>query len=308
MFKTFRLPGVLLLSLVMIGCAAAPAVTDLPQPSTATPLPPTATPKPITFGKVDVGGYKLDLSCIGEGTPTIIFENGLNSDRYGWASVINGFEAPLPTRLCSYSRAGMGLSQPPLITPRTSLDMVHDLHALLENAHIPDPYVLVGASMGGNNAIVYMQEYPDEVAGIILVDATHPMVTERFLAVTPEQTPSEDPYITEMRDFFENRFEKPDDNQEAMDLTLSFAQVDLDSFPNDFPLIVLSQSPSAMSCDVPKEYCDSLSQVWQDLQVDFASRSSKSVHLQSEHSGHDIANEDPALVQEAINQILQMLP
>jgi len=307
MCKAIRFPSVLLLSLVMIGCASAPEVTNTPQPATATPLPATSTPMPITFGKVDVGGYKLDLSCIGEGTPSIIFEHGLNSERHSWASVINGFGAPLPTRLCSYSRAGRGLSQPALVTPRTSLDMVHDLHALLENAHIPGPYVLVGASMGGNNVIVYMQEYPEEVAGIILVDATHPMVTERFLAVTPEQTPGEDSYITETRDYFENSFEKPDGNQEAMDLALSFAQVDLDAFPDGFPLVVLSQSPSAMACDVPKEYCDALSQVWQDLQANFASRSSKSVHLQSEHAGHDIANEDPALVQEAINQILQML-
>lgn len=76
-------------------------------------------------------------------------------------------------------------------TARTSQQIVDDLHALLTNAHIEGPYVLVGHSFGGLNVILYASQYPEEVAGVVLVDSVHPDQDARFLAVLPPESPDE---------------------------------------------------------------------------------------------------------------------
>lgn len=71
--------------------------------------------------------------------------------------------------MCSYDRGGAGCSEPGA-QPRTSQQFAEELHALLNYAGIQDPYVLVGHSLGGNNVQIYASRYPDEVAGMVLVD------------------------------------------------------------------------------------------------------------------------------------------
>jgi pimeloyl-ACP methyl ester carboxylesterase len=120
---------------------------------------------------IDLGGRTLNLSCSGEGTPTVILEAGGDEPGYAWAPV----QAKIATftRACSYDRAGVGWSDPPP-RPRTSATVVSDLHQMLERAGVPPPYVLVGASIGGEYARIYTRRYPDEVAGLVFVDSSHP--------------------------------------------------------------------------------------------------------------------------------------
>jgi pimeloyl-ACP methyl ester carboxylesterase len=118
---------------------------------------------------VDVDGYRLLLNCTGVGNPTVILEAGFGDLSVEWRAVqpqIAKF-----SRVCSYDRAGYGGSDPgPL--PRTSLRIATELHTLLKNAGEAPPYVLVGSSFGGYNVRVFNGLYPDEVAGIVLADAT----------------------------------------------------------------------------------------------------------------------------------------
>jgi pimeloyl-ACP methyl ester carboxylesterase len=95
---------------------------------------------------VDVGGYRLAIHCIGEGSPTVILETGLAAPSEYWAPIQQ--EIAELTRVCRFDRAGRGKSDPAPKTPRTCADMVADLRALLHNASIPAPYVLVGNSLG----------------------------------------------------------------------------------------------------------------------------------------------------------------
>jgi pimeloyl-ACP methyl ester carboxylesterase len=119
---------------------------------------------------VDIGGFRLNIHCTGSGAPTIILESGLGIPAMGWDLVQPGVEKF--TRVCSYDRTGYGWSDPgPL--PRTSRQIAKELHALLDNAGVPPPYVLVGHSFGGFNVRVFNGLYPDEVAGIVLVDSSH---------------------------------------------------------------------------------------------------------------------------------------
>ncbi len=117
-----------------------------------------------------VEGRTMHLYCTGEGTPAVILDSGIGGAALGWGLVQP--EVAKFTRVCSYDRAGYGWSEPgPL--PRTSGRIAYELHALLEAARIKGPLMLVGHSFGGGNMQVYAHRYPEEVAGMVLVESTH---------------------------------------------------------------------------------------------------------------------------------------
>jgi pimeloyl-ACP methyl ester carboxylesterase len=121
---------------------------------------------------IDVGGYKLHISCTGSGSPTVILEAGLGQP----AAMMSGWIQPgvaTVTRVCVYDRAGMGWSEP-AETPRDGVANATDLHTLLGRAEIDGPYVLAGHSSGGVYVQVFAAQYPDEVAGLVLLDSQPP--------------------------------------------------------------------------------------------------------------------------------------
>jgi len=126
---------------------------------------------PPSGSMVDVGGHRLHLQSMGKGNPTVILETGLGgmSAAWGWVQP----EVAKFTRVVSYDRAGLGWSEADGATP-DALHIARQLHTLLANAGIKGPYVLVGHSMGGLFVRVYADQYPDEVAGMVLIDASHP--------------------------------------------------------------------------------------------------------------------------------------
>lgn len=128
---------------------------------------------------IDVGGYRLNLNCLGSGSPTVILDSGLGLPAAEW-SLLQPDVAEF-TRVCSYDRAGYGWSDigP---SPRTSAQISNELHTLLQNGAIRPPYILVGHSFGGFNLRVYTHEYPHDVAGLILVESAHPDQLERLPA------------------------------------------------------------------------------------------------------------------------------
>lgn len=115
-------------------------------------------------------GLSLNLNCTGQGNPTAILDTGGGIPAVGWSLVQP--EIAKFTRVCSYDRAGYGWSGAGP-TPRTSLQIARELHALLDVGREEGPYLLVGHSLGGYNVRVYNHEYPNDVVGIVLVDASH---------------------------------------------------------------------------------------------------------------------------------------
>jgi pimeloyl-ACP methyl ester carboxylesterase len=154
-------------------------------------------------GLVDIGGGRqVYLECRGSGSPTVILVAGYRASARYWSDDLLHPDAPrmmvLPavagfTHVCAYDRPGtyapvgddelIGRSDP-LPQPRTASDVVGELHALLQAAGIPGPYVLAGHSMGGLVVRLFASKYPDEVAGLVLVDPYSELI-ERQL--TPEQ-------------------------------------------------------------------------------------------------------------------------
>jgi pimeloyl-ACP methyl ester carboxylesterase len=113
-------------------------------------------------------GVRLNFTCLGEGSPTVVFEAGWSDWSPAWAVVqprIGAF-----ARACSYDRAGSGFSDPgPL--PRTTERIATELHDALASAGIPRPYILVGSAFGGDHVRAFADLYPDDIAGLVLVDA-----------------------------------------------------------------------------------------------------------------------------------------
>lgn len=130
---------------------------------------------------IDVGGRFMNLVEGGSGDVTVVLEAGLGDDHQLWQPVQQGV-ARLG-RVVSYDRAGLGLSDP-AVAPRTPAQIAVELHDLLRAARIPPPYVLVGHAAGGLHIRSFAARYPDEVAGLVLVDATHEAQATRWKALS----------------------------------------------------------------------------------------------------------------------------
>ena len=119
---------------------------------------------------VHVGLIRLNIDCSGQGTPTVILESGSGGPSVDWLMV--QLEVSKFARVCSYDRAGYGWSDSGP-EPRSSQQIARELKQLLQAAGEKGPYVLVGHSMGGYDIRVYTGQYPNDVTGMVLVDASH---------------------------------------------------------------------------------------------------------------------------------------
>ena len=128
---------------------------------------------------VSVADAMLHVYCVGHGTPAVVFEAGLGGNYLDWTFV----QARVGARrlACSYDRAGAGWSSR-TSRPRTAEMLAEELHLAMRAAGVPAPFVLVGHSFGGLLIQNYIARYPDDVAGLVLVDAMHPREFTRFAA------------------------------------------------------------------------------------------------------------------------------
>jgi pimeloyl-ACP methyl ester carboxylesterase len=118
---------------------------------------------------VDVGGHNLHIHCTGSGSPTVVLQPGGGdmSSAMGWIAPA----VAAHTRVCVYDSAGRGWSEVSNTT-QDGAQMMTDLHTLLHRGHVPGPYVLAGHSFGGLYVRIFAAHYPDEVAGMVLIDST----------------------------------------------------------------------------------------------------------------------------------------
>jgi len=124
-----------------------------------------------------VDGYKMHLHCSGEGSPTIVIDNGLGQDSLFWAKVQP--ELSKTTRVCSYDRAGFGWSDPKP-GPRDADRIVQDLRRLLTEAGVSGSTVLMGHSIAGLYIRAYAARYPHNLSGLVFVDGSTPLQEDRF--------------------------------------------------------------------------------------------------------------------------------
>ncbi len=120
-----------------------------------------------TAGLVDVGGHRLAVRALGKGSPTVVIDSGLGETWEGWQSLAERISAR--ATVCLYNRAAYGRSEPGPF-PRTASREAAELHALLQRSGLRPPFILVGHSLGGLNALVFARSNPEMVGGMVLLD------------------------------------------------------------------------------------------------------------------------------------------
>jgi pimeloyl-ACP methyl ester carboxylesterase len=262
--------------------------------------PPTLVPSGRYSGWFDVGGRRLFLRCTGHGGPTVVFDNGLTTD---WYALQNRLSAR--TRVCSYDPArmagafGRSDSAP---APRDAIDRVRDLHALLDAAHVPGPYVLAGHSNGGLFTLLYASRHPSQVVGLVLIDGVHPAYHRRSIAVAKRFVPPADwPQIVAAA----CGMQPVQRDAEQMDICRGEREtrVALAEHPlRRMPLAVLSRTPEQFP---PGTEQAAQERLWQRLQDRLAALEPGSWHVVATHSGHDIQHDQPELVLAAVERVLE---
>ena len=283
---------------------------------------------------VEAGGYSLHLYCTGEegGAPTVVMDSGLGGTVLDWQLVQP--EVAEFARVCTYDRGGMGWSAPG-DQPRTSQQIVKELHTLLGNAGVQGPYVLVGHSFGGTNMQVYASQYPDEVAGMMLVDSA--LEDERTVPLTKQLQPSPVllkilatigvtrlPYTLGGETLGQTSPDLVDEQaaisshrkniyavaDETSSLEESFdenraAPMSL----GDKPLIVLTAGPLPLevltSGGLSQEQARQIDELHSESQAELTQRSQNAKQIIAEDSGHYIHVEQPDLVVDAIREVVE---
>lgn len=270
-------------------------------------------------GLVDVGGRSLYFECQGAGSPMVILEAGFRTRADVWTEDLIQPDAPRTmvfpgvaefTRVCAYDRPGTATvsdgellpsRSDPAPMPRTARKAVADLHALLEAASIPGPFVLVGHSFGGLFARLYAATYPDDVAGLVLVDAFSEDLEDEM---TAEQWAAYDEIFQPVPPPLAGY-----DDLEFTELDASVDQVREAAVAAPLgatPLIVLSRGQAmAMPADLPGGLSgEMLEQAWQNAQAELATLLPDARHVIATESEHYIQLEQPELVIDTVRAVV----
>ena len=282
-------------------------------PSAAAPSA-TESPKTDLVTDVDVGGRTLHLVCVGPldtGEPTVVFEAGLEAPFQSWSDVLSAMQ--FTHRVCAYDRAGLEASPPAPESSRTSKDLVADLHTLLTTAKLDGPFVMVGHSFAVWPLAVYASQFPDDVAGVVLVDPRGPKVSDGWRNALPAPSASEDPAVAANRDELETFETDPSKNMEHINLAESAAEASavLDAegpLFGDRPLVVLGAADTHTSWDdLPADLVPVFGKVWLDGQRALAAESTAGSFVSVPDSNHEIQLDQPAVVVDTIEDMLAAL-
>jgi pimeloyl-ACP methyl ester carboxylesterase len=203
----------------------------------------------------------------------------------------------------AYARAGLGRSDP-VTGPHTAIQAVRDLHSLLTALHIAPPYVLVGSSYGGLLVRLYTSVYPDDVAGLVLVDGVHEEQVRRWGML-------DSTYPAAFRRFFDSVLAvtppgaNAEEIRETMRIQAAGTVESLRPVP-DIPIAVLT----SMKVSPNAAYVNGTArghEAWRAMHDEWARRSRNAIHVTTATAGHHIQDDDPTLALDAIRFVLDRL-
>ncbi|MCR6478480.1 alpha/beta hydrolase [Variovorax sp. ZS18.2.2] len=283
---------------------------------------------------VDIGGRRVQLHCIGAGSPTVVFEAGLTLEgATTWSLVHRPISAF--ARACTYSRAGLMWSDE-THRRQSGRQVAQDLHATLKNAGESGPFILVGHSLGGPYSMTYTKYFGEEVAGLVLVDASHPdqvrktkpimtkpkplllrigaplawtglvrAVSPMLVPHDPDRGPRD---VDAVRAYAPRSLAALMTESEELDAVLAEAGTfrDLGCRPL-YVLTAMKPYPAeqlrAMKIDVQQG--KQVQAIWRNLQEDMAGWSTWSEHQVLDQTGHGIQFEDPQAVVAAVRSVVE---
>ena len=159
------------------------------------------------------------------------------------------------------------------------------------------------------NARLYAHRYPEEVAGLVLVDGSHQDQFTRIGEALPEPGPdSPDPHNGFYRFWAGGGWRDPANNPENVDFVASGEQLRAIRSLGDLPVVVLASGVFLHEAPTRPEAGPRLHEIWQDLQRDLANLSFNSDDIVVEDSGHFIQRDRPEVVVDAIRRVLDGVP
>ena len=269
---------------------------------------------------VNIGSHTMHIYCRGTGRPVVVMDSGLGGLSLEWYTIQLALAEHVQT--CIYDRAGYGWSYPGP-EPRTSLRISDELYLLLQTANINGPYVLVGHSFGGYNMQLFADHHPEVTAGLVLVDSSHADQVHRFMAppIRVKLVP------TIKGKYFITQFSRPQLHpklpkkirgivsvllnsvamrramaNEFMYFSQSADEVKMAGPLPDIPLVVLTRGKRVWPEDRRGELMERL---WEVLQSELAMQGPQYIQIIANQSGHHIHLDQPQLVIDAINQVIE---
>ncbi|MBZ5719269.1 MAG: alpha/beta hydrolase [Acidobacteriia bacterium] len=270
---------------------------------------------------VDIGGYRLHLNCSGKGGPTVVLDYGLEGSYLDWHRVQP--EVARFTRVCSYDRGGYGWSDPSP-NPRLPSVMVEELHALLAKAGEKPPYIIVGHSFGGFDALMFAHKYREEVAGVVLVDGSHPdellpfywrtrlwirMMQftmplglprwRRWCGVGPPEIGPIKQAIGCRSQIYRTAYAQWMEFPQSADEIRGLGPL------GDLPLVVIARDPERTPADPSDEISPQREQHWNKLQRELVELSTNATYMVAKGSGHDVPNHRPDAVVYGVRRVVE---
>ncbi|MES9988852.1 MAG: alpha/beta hydrolase [Candidatus Thiodiazotropha endolucinida] len=232
--------------------------------------------------RVELEGSAVGYASVGEGDVTIVLESGLGDGMTSWDGIMD--ELAQISRVFAYSRPGYFPSRASNRS-RNPDQVVDELRLLLKQTGHTPPYLLVGHSLGGLYVLNFVERYPGEVAGVVLVDGRHPMMTQACLkrALNGCSMPS---LVQSLLP------------RHAVDEYKAAQTSRLPVTMGDKPLAVISRAPGHGMNSAGWD------KLWSEMQVDLAELSSRSIHLVARRGGHYVHKDEPDRVIEGINWVL----
>jgi pimeloyl-ACP methyl ester carboxylesterase len=252
-------------------------------------------------GMIDIGTHRLHLHREGEGAPVVVIDTGLGDTADNWAPLAARISRE--TLVCTYDRAGYGQSEPGPM-PRTSNKEAAELRALLEAASITGPYILVGHSLGCLNAAAFADSFPQDVAGMILLDP--PPLAWILGEGYPELRAMADGMTQQWERAAEEASSAPDAAARARGAFLETIASEhremfgrsaetvaaIDTF-GDIPLVVIAAGrPNPLFGDVAEEY----QRFWIEQSRRFSEKSGRGRFVLAQDSSHHVYRDAPDIV------------
>jgi pimeloyl-ACP methyl ester carboxylesterase len=284
--------------------------TVLPKPTSPTTPPPTTAPEtPSTTARaddrptavldelVDVDGTRMHVRCVGRGAATVLLISGFEAGSGAWAAVEPAIAAR--TRVCTYDRPGTGTSDPASAIA-TFTRQADDLRELLTAVGEPGPYVVVGHSFGGAQSVSFASAFPDDVIGLVLVDASPATWPEALCAVADDGSDA----ATIVRGLCV-RWSEPTSNAEHLDVLAAFNDVATITTLGSLPMAVISAVDRQLPAGLATDEVERLTDAWDQGQRQWSQLSTGSHVVTVEDSSHDIQLDHPDVV---IDQVVRLLP